>query len=335
MGKLLTKLIVVAFTLTAGLLTCNAMAQSRIIAGDDATGEWPFVTAVMKYVGNGYYSQFCGGSLISSKYVLTAAHCVNQMSSSGVANMLLNIGDLTPFDNDDNEIRTVSKIYLNPNFSSNTMKYDFAILELDEASAQTPIELGSVGNSDTVWTLGWGDMNPVDLHNEQTTADVSYPDTLQIVELKTISNSLCISYYSGVINILDNMVCAIGDADTYTYGGTPYSIVGDSCQGDSGGPLVKSSGGGYVLVGTVSFGDEGEKGNDIGCGDPYFPGVYGRVSVATDWISDVLNGNVSPSIVASSSSGGDGGGASSIFSGALSPIWLAVLFPLLSCFRRR
>ncbi|WP_428240488.1 S1 family serine peptidase [Gynuella sp.] len=333
MEKLSTKLIAIAFTLTAGLFTGNAMAQSRIINGKDATGEWPFVTALMTYVGNGYYSQFCGGSLISPKYVLTAAHCVSQMSSSGVANMLLNIGDLTPFDNDGNELRYVRKVYINPNFDSNTLKYDFAILELDEASNRTPITLGSVGDNDDVWTLGWGDMNPVDLHDNQTTADISVPDTLKIVQLKTMSNSVCMSYYSGVANIQGSMLCATGASATYPYGGQNYAIIGDSCQGDSGGPLVKLSGGEYVLVGTVSFGDDGENGNNIGCGDPLFPGVYGRVSVASDWIGRVLNGNVSPSIVGSSSSGG--GGSSGIFGGALSPVWLVVMLPLLSCFRRR
>lgn len=46
----------------------------------------------------------------------------------------------------------------------------------------------------------------------------------------------------------------------------------DSCQGDSGGPFVCNK----VLYGIVSFGK--------GCGLPFFPGVYTKVSYFKDWI---------------------------------------------------
>ena len=49
-------------------------AGSRIVSGWDADeGEWPWIAALLN---NG--RQFCGGSLISRKHILTAAHCVAQ-----------------------------------------------------------------------------------------------------------------------------------------------------------------------------------------------------------------------------------------------------------------
>ena len=325
MEKPVTKFVLSVLLLGVFSISTQAL-NAKIIAGEDATGDWPFMTAFFTYSSSakGYY-MFCGGSLIDEQYVLTAAHCVHGMSSSDLDDLLVNIGDLTPYDNADNELRYIDEIYIHPSFSSSTLQYDFAILKLDEASTKTPISLGSVSSGDTVWTLGWGDMNPVYI-NGSTSAEYDFPTTLQIVELSTISNSLCSSYYSSITSIYSNMVCAIGDSSTYTYNSNSYSIVGDSCQGDSGGPLIKQSGDDYVLVGTVSFGDGDTDSTDvqIGCGDPDMPGVYGRVSSGESWIEAVLAGTVDPDLKASSSSSG----------GSLP--WFSVLgLPLLLIFRRR
>ena len=50
------------------------ISVSRIVNGNDAEdNEWPWIAALMN---NG--RQFCGGSLIDDKHILTAAHCVAQ-----------------------------------------------------------------------------------------------------------------------------------------------------------------------------------------------------------------------------------------------------------------
>ena len=324
MEKLTTKLsLLIAVLLSAMLSTSSLALNTRIVGGEDATGDWPFVTALFMYSSSakGYYL-FCGGSLIDEHYVLTAAHCVYDLSSSDLDNLLVNIGDLTPYDTDDNELRYINAVYVHPSFSYSTLKYDFAILELDEASDKTPISLGSVGDDDPVWTLGWGDMNPVYV-NGNTSAEYDFPDTLQIVGLTTMSNDECSDYYSSITSIYDSMVCAFGaEVDDNTY--TSVSYVGDSCQGDSGGPLIKASGDDYVLVGTVSFGD-GDS-DSIGCGDTNLPGVYGRVSKGESWIDSVLAGDVKPTA-----------GTSSYYSSSSGSLpWFTILgLPLLLLLRRK
>merc|ERR1712115_724595 len=58
-------------------------AGAKIVNGWDADqGEWPWIAALMN---NG--RQFCGGSLITRKHILTAAHCVAHMSRYDVANL--------------------------------------------------------------------------------------------------------------------------------------------------------------------------------------------------------------------------------------------------------
>ena len=76
---------------------------------------------------------------------------------------------------------------------------------------------GSYSGADTTATVaGWG----------RTSEGGSTSDVLRSVDLKLLTNAQCETYgYAG--DLVDSMICAIGDLD----GGE------DACQGDSGGPL--------------------------------------------------------------------------------------------------
>merc|ERR1712048_256215 len=65
--------------------------------------------------------------------------------------------------------------------------------------------------------------------------------------------------------VTENMLCA----------STPW---GDSCSGDSGGPLTTLRRGRRELAGLVSWGGR--------CAEPQYPGVYSRVDLVRDWITD-------------------------------------------------
>ena len=63
----------------------------------------------------------------------------------------------------------------------------------------------------------------------------------------------------------------------------------DTCQGDSGGPLLVDAGGVARLVGDTSYG--------VGCADPDYPGIYGRVAdtYVREWIRTVAPNAIAPS----------------------------------------
>ncbi|XP_035730813.1 proclotting enzyme-like [Vespa mandarinia] len=233
--------------------------QERIVGGQNADpGEWPWISALFN-AGR----QFCGGSLIDDKHVLTAAHCVVNMNSWDVARLTVRLGDYNIKTNSEirHVERRVKRVVRHRGFNSRTLYNDVAILTLSEPVEFTeqirPICLPSgsklyVGMTATV--IGWGSLRE----------SGPQPAILQEVSIPVWSNSECKFKYGSAApgGIVDSFLCA-GRAAM------------DSCSGDSGGPLMVNDGR-WTQVGIVSWG--------IGCGKGQYPGVYTRVTHFLPWI---------------------------------------------------
>ncbi|KAG9405046.1 hypothetical protein AC1031_004147 [Aphanomyces cochlioides] len=144
--------------------------------------------------------------------------------------------------------------------------WDFAILLLERNSTYTPVEVSFdnvPGGTPTV-VRGWG----------TTSSGGSQPDVLLEVGVNALDNAKCAKLLTGY-TVDDTMLCAGGEQGK------------DSCQGDSGGPLTVEQNGSEKLVGVVSWG--------IGCAEANKPGVYGRVSVARDFIAPYITNTPTPS----------------------------------------
>ncbi|KAL7850297.1 hypothetical protein SRHO_G00196460 [Serrasalmus rhombeus] len=258
-----------------------APLNTKIVGGQDASpGSWPWQVSLQTSGGH-----FCGGSLINSNWVLTAAHCFASITASQVT-VYLGDQSLSNQGSNTNVVsRSVSKLIMHPDYSSSTHDNDITLLKLSSSvtftNYITPICLAAAGstffNGTLTWVTGWG--------NTASGVSLPSPKTLQEVQIPVVGNRKCNCLY-GVGDITDNMVCA-----GLLAGGK------DSCQGDSGGPLVSKQSGVWVQAGIVSFG--------IGCAQPNFPGVYTRVSQYQDWINQQITSN-QPGFVTFTSTGTDG-----------------------------
>lgn len=253
--------------LVFGLASAPAVA---IVGGQLADpGEYPWMAAL--YFGsNPSTGQYCGGSLVAPRFVVTAAHCMS-FSGLGAAhavdetlfgggNVLLGQNNLNGAGGE--RIRVV-RYHIHPDYNSEFQTdHDVAVLELQTPSAQTPIAwatptdaaLYAPGTTSTA--TGWG----------RTSEGGSSSNALREVDMPIISDTDCDNAYGGDVHV-ETQVCA-GLLGT---GGK------DTCQGDSGGPLmVAKPGGGKLLVGLTSWG--------IGCARPQYPGVYTEVASVSAFI---------------------------------------------------
>jgi len=240
-------------------------AMPYIVNGYEAIKhEYPFMAALMNR-----NRQFCGGSLIDSKHVLTAAHCVAHMSKFDVQNLRVRLGDHNiRSDNEANHVeKRVKRVIRHKGFSSTTLWNDVAILTLDEdvqmnQNIQNICLASNSGENykgQEVTVAGWGTLSE----------GGSQPASLMKVDVRVWGNDRCKRSYgsSAPGGITNHMLCA-----------SEYNK--DSCSGDSGGPLFICHSSSCKQIGIVSWG--------IGCAKEKYPGVYTRVTEMMPWIRRIV-----------------------------------------------
>jgi len=235
-----------------------ARGGGRIVGGEDAYyGEFPHQIVLLRGGVGG--SLMCGGSLVAADRVITAGHCCDGQSASGLG---IRVGNQNLYEDDEDQADfAVTKVILHENYDSWTTSNDICILEMGgsaDLSSQyvdtiAMPEAGEEYAAGTICTVtGWG----------TTTEGGSLGRVLQKVDVPVVSDDDCRNSY-GQNDILDNMICA--------------GVAGkDSCQGDSGGPFMC----GNQLSGIVSWG--------YGCAEAGYPGVYTQTSYFIDWINNNL-----------------------------------------------
>lgn len=267
--------------------------QGNIIGGRTATiknHRWQ--TSIQYRRSRSLFSHFCGGAIIAPQFVLTAAHCfekapLNQIDSWKKLHVLVgsDITNTHPRRLHGAQSRRVWSIERHPNWDPVTYANDYALLYLNEKIHYSLSPSHPVGpicmpkpehdmqlleaiksRGDISCKLaGWG---VTDMNDPKSTAQ------LMEVELPWIEKSQCNSLFdtdakTKWIDITNENLC-FGRAE----GGI------DACQGDSGGSITCTIDGIALTFGVVSWG--------IGCADANKPGVYGRVSMVTDWIIEQM-----------------------------------------------
>jgi trypsin len=232
----------------------------RRIVGGEATeiSQHPWQVAFNVNMDGRVY--LCGGSIISDRWILTAAHCFKP--STGSSDVRVKAGATNYVQ--EGAWAQVDRIIIHENYNPKTHEHDIALVQLRARPQGQVIPLSSTSQELTVGqpleVTGWGATS-----EEGPSSRKLLKATVPYVDSNTCNDPRS---YNGAIK--PGMMCA-GHSDGRI----------DSCQGDSGGPLVWRTRNGPILVGVVSWGD--------GCARKLKYGVYTRVRDYRDWISRTIN----------------------------------------------
>lgn len=277
------------------LLTTRVSAveiSPYIVNGTNANvANYPSFASLAIYISPYQYSSgtYCGATVLNSRYILTAAHCIYGNSYTMLYTVVVpQLEDESQFPNGNVQFARAAEFYYPDNYVDSSAVYwpnDIAIIKLESdlnESNFVGVLNSSINNSydvnGTYKAIGHGYVN----------GNVAGGTRLLETTLTFVPFATCSAYYGA--NLQASQICFTGP----NIGGYRNS----TCSGDSGGPVYLDSGSGYVQIGITSFGPST-------CGNPALPvtSVFTEVSDYYSWILRVMNGLETPKYYVTESNG--------------------------------
>lgn len=224
----------------------------------------------------------CGGTVIRTGWVLTAAHCLTDEGGVSVVDggHRIRLGLNNPL-TDEGISYPIINAFRHPDYNRSGLAFDIALIQYDTrlgvrgSSSLTilpirfdrePLAARPISNGMRAYTYGWG--------HTQFGSGGEKPDRLRGARLTLLNTTDCTALTRFTDDRRDSVLCA-NEANT--------DDGGQACNGDSGGPLITfgDSDGKPTLIGVVSGGFK--------CGTVGLPSRYTRVAKVMGWISEKMN----------------------------------------------
>ncbi|XP_071349405.1 elastase-1-like isoform X2 [Trachinotus anak] len=258
-------------TLTATVLAelelrssyADSSTAGRVVGGDEVPyrSSWPW-QVFLQYYSGGSYHHFCGGTLISRGWVMTAAHCASSYSSvrAVLGALVLHANYWTE------QHRGVLGVYIHPEWNINSISSgnDIALLRLSSEISLTsyvrPAALPPLDeilpHSSNCYITGYG----------RVSTGGSMSARMRQAQLPSVDHETCTSSGWWGSTVKTTMICAGGGSRS-------------GCNGDFGGPLSCMVNSNWYVHGIASFV------SGMGCNTPQKPTVFTRVSAFITWIN--------------------------------------------------
>ncbi|XP_036063895.1 acrosin isoform X1 [Onychomys torridus] len=255
----------------------NPQAGIRIVGGQNVQrGAWPWMVSLQIFMPhNSRRYHACGGTLLNSHWVLTAAHCFDNKKKVYDWRLVFGAQEIEYGRNkpvkEPLQERYVQKIVIHEKYNIVTEGNDIALLKITP-----PVSCGGyVGPGclphfkagppkipQTCYVTGWGYIKD----NAPRPSPILMEARVDLIDLDLCNST---QWYNGRVTTTN--VCA----------GYPEGKI-DTCQGDSGGPLMcrDNVNSPFVVVGITSWG--------VGCARAKRPGVYTATWDYLDWIASKI-----------------------------------------------
>lgn len=242
-------------------------AHAAVVGGTTAApGTWPWAA----FIADTQNNVACTGTVISPMLVLTAAHCVEDITTGltqPASAFQVVTGRLDWANPSGGQLLDVARVIINPGYTLTSFGTDAALLVLAAPTTAPTIALATSNdaaalNAGTVASIaGWGDLSGT---------DTTGPSALQTGTTVLQSSSYCAAAEMTDEAPFDPTtdVCTL---DTPTMSTA-------ACHGDSGGPLVVNDAGQPLEIAVISRGDANCSPND--------PTVFTTAAALSAWASD-------------------------------------------------